>query len=55
MKDEPIITIVLVHLTWVYDGQVDWSDTSRRNLPSIGMKLRSALYHTRWRPIQTQI
>ncbi|TNN24629.1 hypothetical protein EYF80_065246 [Liparis tanakae] len=32
--------MVLVHLTRVYDGQVDWSHTSRGNLPRIGMKLR---------------
>lgn len=48
-----MITIVLVHLTRVYDWQVNWSNTSRRHLPGIGMKLRGALYHTCWRPVQT--
>lgn len=43
-------TIVLVQFTRVYDGLVDGGDTSGRNLPGVGVKLRSALYHPCWRP-----
>lgn len=45
-----IFTIVLVQFTRVYDGLVDGGDTSRWNLPGIGVELRSALYHPCWRP-----
>lgn len=44
------LTIVLVQFTRVHNRLVDGSNASRRNLPGVGVKLRCALDHTRWRP-----
>lgn len=49
-----ILTVVLVHLTWIYNGQINRSNTCRGHLPSVGVQLRRALYHTCWRPAQIQ-